>query len=323
MIQIEFADSDLARVRFGHSPMAEVVTSLYALRRTAKFWMYDAWRTALLPRLREAAPRTLLAVTGGPGGYVPDFLTPLPVVARPALAGELAEIAATPLDRVAMEVAAGWAGTEAPPEAGRFATDPAGGLAELVTDIRRYFAVAVAPHWPRLRAAVEAELAQRAARAVEHGPRALVTDLHPGLSWDGSALRLATVADRESSLDGHPLTLMPAGFSGPWVHTVMNAPDGRALWYPPHGLGRLWDQPVPAPSEALAALLGPTRAAVLTLLAEPDSTGGVAKALGLAPATASHHLTTLRDAGLVAARRVGRRLCYARTPLGQSLAAGA
>jgi DNA-binding transcriptional ArsR family regulator len=59
---------------------------------------------------------------------------------------------------------------------------------------------------------------------------------------------------------------------------------------------------------------------VLTLLAVPSSTGEVAAALHLAPATASHHLTTLRDAGLVVGERLGRRLRYLRTALGEQLA---
>jgi DNA-binding transcriptional ArsR family regulator len=56
------------------------------------------------------------------------------------------------------------------------------------------------------------------------------------------------------------------------------------------------------------------------VLGAPHSTGEVATTLGLAAATASHHLTTLRDAGLVAADRVGRRMEYARTPVGDLLA---
>jgi DNA-binding transcriptional ArsR family regulator len=97
-------------------------------------------------------------------------------------------------------------------------------------------------------------------------------------------------------------------------------PDAGALWYGPRGFGDLW---APArPAAPLAGLLGPTRAAVLTLLAAPYSTGEVAARLGLAAGTASHHLTTLRDAGLVSAERAGRRLLYQRTELGDRLTAG-
>lgn len=254
---------------------------------------------------------------------MPDFLTPVPATARPSLADELRVVAATPLDRVAVEVDAAWAGHPAPPEILRFGTDPGGGLTELVRQIRRYFELAVAPVWPRLRAVVEGEIAHRALAAAERGPQALLADLHPKLDWDGSTLRLGYAKSRQWGLDGHPLALLPAGFAGPMVHTMTESPTGRALWYPPRGYGRLWDQPERTePSAALAALLGPTRAAVLTLLAVPCSTREAATALGLAPATASYHLTTLRDAGLVVGERVGRRLRYLRTGLGEQLGGG-
>jgi DNA-binding transcriptional ArsR family regulator len=303
--------------------MVEVVTSGLALSRPTTFWMYAAWRARVRPLLAGTGLQTFLAVVSGPTCYVPDFLTPVPATARPSLADELRVVAGTPLDRVAAEVDAAWAGHTAPPQVLRFGTDPAGALAELVRQIRRYFELAVAPVWPRLRAAVEGEIAHRALAAAERGPRALLADLHPKLDWDGSTLRLGYAKSRHWGLDGHPLALMPAGFAGPMVHTMTEAPTGRALWYPPRGYGRLWDQPKRIePSAALAALLGPTRAAVLTLLAVPCSTGEVATALGLAPATASHHLTTLRDAGLVVGERVGRRLRYLRTGLGEQLGGG-
>ena len=205
----------------------------------------------------------------------------------------------------------------------RFATDPLGGLAVLTYEIRRYFEIAVAPWWPRLRAAAESEIAQRARAATEYGPRALIEGLHPSLSWDGSSLHIGqggTVG--KLGLDGFPLALLPSGFAGPKVFTLADTPVGRALFYPPRGFAALWDRPVREPAAALSALLGPTRAAVLTLLAVPHSTGEVATALGLAAATASHHLTTLRDAGLIAGARDGRRLRYLRTGLGEQLGGG-
>ncbi|MFL6113555.1 MAG: transcriptional regulator, partial [Catenulispora sp.] len=289
MLQIEFGPADLVGLRFAHSPMVEVVTSGFALNQPARFWLYGAWRARVRPLLAGADLRTFLAVVGAPTGHVPDFLTPVPATARPSLDEELRVVAATPLDTVAAEVDAAWAGHPAPPEIRRFGTDPAGGLAELVAQVRRYFALAVAPVWPRLRAAVEGEIAYRGLAAAERGPRALIAGLHPGLDWDGTALRIRHAKSRYWGLDGHRLALLPAGFAGPVVHTLTEAPADRALWYPPRGYGRLWDQPVRVePPAALAALLGPTRAAVLTMLAVPRSTGEVATALRLAPATASH-----------------------------------
>jgi len=310
VIRIELGERDLVGLRLAHSPMAEVVASVSLARRpSAPAW----WRAGAVATLRTLP--ALGALLAAPAGYVPDFLTPAPVVSRPRLDDELRVVAATPLDRVVAEVDRAWVG-HAPP---RFATDPAAGLAQVVTEIRRYWAAVVAPLWPRVRSVVEAELVFRARVAVTDGPRSLLAGLHPTVAWDGATLDVHCATDERWGLDGHPLTLVPAALAGPKVHTMGDAPDGRALWYPPRGHGRLWETTV-APATALANLLGPTRAAVLTLLAAPATTGAVADALGLAPATASHHLTTLRDAGLLLGERVGRQVRYSRTPLGDDLA---
>ena len=325
MIRLAFAPADLAGVRFAHSPMAEVIASSVALTKPDQFWMYASWRAQVRPALAAARLETFMAVLARPRGWMPDFLSPVPAVARPLLRDELATVAATPLDQVAREVAYAWRGiADVPPVVARFDRDPAGGLAVLLREIRQYFELAVAPYWPRLRAAAEAEIAHRARAAAEDGPRALVRALHPTLSWDETALRIG-YGDHavDLGLDGHGLTLMPSGFTGPKVFTMVETTQGRALWYPPRGYGTLWDGTGRTePTAALAALLGPTRAAVLTLLAVPHSTGEVATALGLAAATASHHLTTLRDAGLIAGSRVGRKLEYLRTGLGEQLGGG-
>jgi DNA-binding transcriptional ArsR family regulator len=61
---------------------------------------------------------------------------------------------------------------------------------------------------------------------------------------------------------------------------------------------------------------------MLADLAAPRSTTALAQRLSLSPGTTSHHLAALREAGLVTARRDGRSLLYARTPLGDALASG-
>ncbi len=209
----------------------------------------------------------------------------------------------------------GWTGHVPPPEIARFEQDPSAALEALIGDLRTYHEVAIAPLWPRLREFADAEIAGRMRVAAAQSPRAMIDGLHPLLAWDGSAL-LINYPGKSGQWSGGPdMTLLPTGFAGPEVYAMTT---GRALWYAPRGYGTLWTPP-PAPGAALTGLLGPTRAAVLTLLAAPASTGEVAARLGLAPATASHHLTTLRDAGLIAGTRAGRRLLYQRTHLGDQL----
>ncbi|MDR6317062.1 ArsR/SmtB family transcription factor [Actinoplanes couchii] len=227
-------------------------------------------------------------------------------------------VAASPLDQVAAEVTAAWAGHDAPPEAIVFGHDLRAGLSLPVTEIREYFAAVVVLRWPRLRAPAETEIAGRARAAVGHGARAMLDGLHPELAWTGSALELRYPHQHGRwSLDGHHLTLLPTGFAGAEVYALPDAPTGRTLWYAPRGHGMLRLPGAPQPSSA--ALLGSSRAAVLALVEAPYSTGEVAHRLNLSTGTASHHLTMLRDAGLVVAVRDGRRLLYQRRPLGDQL----
>jgi DNA-binding transcriptional ArsR family regulator len=88
------------------------------------------------------------------------------------------------------------------------------------------------------------------------------------------------------------------------------------LTYPVH--------PAPAspPSprdDPLAALVGATRADVLRALITGCGTMQLAREPQISPATASAHVTALREAGLAATRRTGRAVRHTLTPLGMQL----
>ncbi|MFH8477172.1 winged helix-turn-helix domain-containing protein [Streptomyces sp. NPDC018000] len=77
----------------------------------------------------------------------------------------------------------------------------------------------------------------------------------------------------------------------------------------------------PRSSRALATLLGRTRAAVLEVLASPDghTTKQLAQGLAISPASASEHVTSLRDAGLVTSLRQANTVRHTTTALGNNL----
>jgi DNA-binding transcriptional ArsR family regulator len=87
----------------------------------------------------------------------------------------------------------------------------------------------------------------------------------------------------------------------------------------------LWHRRSVTVSDALAGVLGRSRATLLTELTAPASTTGLARRTGMTPGGVSQHLTALRTAGLVSAHRAGREVLYARTRTGEIVveAAGA
>jgi DNA-binding transcriptional ArsR family regulator len=65
------------------------------------------------------------------------------------------------------------------------------------------------------------------------------------------------------------------------------------------------------------ALADPTRRAILTLLRAGEmNAGDIAAAFPLGKPAMSHHLATLRDAGLVSSRKVAQTIWYSLDPRG-------
>ncbi|MET8540765.1 winged helix-turn-helix domain-containing protein [Kitasatospora sp. NPDC004799] len=126
-----------------------------------------------------------------------------------------------------------------------------------------------------------------APREIHLGGRGLL--LLPTFHWYGPAL--------PADLPGRPLALTyPAGPG------LLPSPDGRT------GV------------QALAAVIGATRAELLHLLEQECTTTELARRLGVSGATVSAHVGALRAAGLVASARAGRAVRHRRTVLGALLA---
>jgi DNA-binding transcriptional ArsR family regulator len=89
--------------------------------------------------------------------------------------------------------------------------------------------------------------------------------------------------------------------------------------YPARGVGMLWEPEAPAPPDALAKVLGSSRAAILEALDRPRSTTELARVLGLTAGGVSQHLAVLRAAGLVSSRRAQRLVLYLRSENGDAL----
>jgi DNA-binding transcriptional ArsR family regulator len=97
-------------------------------------------------------------------------------------------------------------------------------------------------------------------------------------------------------------------------------PYQPTLTYPARAIATLWEKSAIEAPEALASLLGGTRARLLVLLEQPGSTTAVARRLDITAGAASQHLAVLRSNGLVSSTRAGRVVLYRPTTKGDLLA---
>ncbi len=251
-------------------------------------------------------------------GPTADFLAPPPASPLPDFAEELEAVRATSPDRVAAEL------SEVPglPEvaAERVRRDPEAAIDRLAGTLQAYWDIALGGHWPRIQALLEADVLWRSRRLAAGGAAALFEDLHATITWHGDRLTAADPWQYSGSPSGEGLLLVPAVMTWPGVRKMVE-PYQPQLAYPARAIGTLWEAGDPPAAHALAALIGQTRAAVLTALAEPCSTTALARRLSITPGAVSQHLSVLLDAGMVTRSRVGRLVLYRRTRTGDMLAA--
>lgn len=319
MVRFVFGVEDLARTRFAISPLLEVNHALLALRDPAGAALHVPWLRSLSGRLDGIALQRAVVLTS-PHGYTPDFLVPPPSGPLGDFAEGLAALRATPAKRIRAEMEL--FGSQHPGARTTVATwlaHPRRELRALADVLEAFWERALAPVWPRVRAFLDADIAHRARRLAATGPAGLFGDLADGVTWRDGMLEVSVPRhDDTVPLGDQGLVLVPSAFAPPRPFVIDRAPWQPTLIYPARGAATLWEE-APAAVDGLARLLGATRAAVLTDVAAPRSTQELARRHGLSPGTASHHLTALRDAGLVTGRREGRAVLYVRTALGDAL----
>ncbi|MFD6285251.1 ArsR/SmtB family transcription factor [Streptomyces sp. NPDC060205] len=319
MLRIHFTPDDLSLIRVANTPdpLWEITSSLHRLQTTQGRWAYAHWhratRDVLAGTRLGAAVRRLLVPVLPRARYWPDFLSPQE--SADGLEPGLAAILDTPPGRVADEVALLARFGRAPAWAHRLTERRLRG--ELVRLLRDYHDTVVAPHQEFIGAALAGERVLLSRALLDGGVGGLLSGLSPAMRWRPPVLHVDYVQDRDLYLDGRGLRLVPSYFC--WQSPVSLADDTLrpVLVYPLH------DSRPAAPPErseaSLSALLGRTRAAALRILARGATTSELARHLGVSPATATHHTTVLRDAGLVRSGRVRNTVLHTLTPLGAAM----
>jgi DNA-binding transcriptional ArsR family regulator len=317
------ARDDLLAVRFAISPIWETNAAVRTFVDERMRAYHEPWHRLVAERAAGLDLAPLLAVQPL-RGFIPDFLTPPPTTARPRLRDQLAEVRATPPDQVERELRR-CRTTVADEDLRRvldaLIVDPAAARDLLAARVHEAWQALVAPFWARIRTLLDRDIDRRSRTLARHGFRRALDEIHPRIRWTARGLSCQDRSGLTVDLDDRGLVLMPSAYQWPSVAAITDEPWRPTIVYPAHGIADLWRAPT-APRDALARLLGRTRAFVLAGLDAPLSTTALAGLLELSPAGASRHLIALRDAGLVAAERQGHEIRYARTALGTALLAG-
>lgn len=317
-----FGRDDAARTRFAVSPLLETVLALRVLLEPQRRRYHLPWLDSVRPALERLDLWPLLVLSPRIG-WTPDFLSPIPAGPSTTIADQLAQVRATPPEQVAREVERSLtqrSGAPVPAEARRLLDDPAATRELLAALLEQCWQVLIAPHWPRLRDLLDADVLFRTQMLAGYGLERVLGDLHPGAHWTGRAVVIDGSPAVRRPLRGAGLLLLPSVFAWPSPLAVTDLPAQPTLVYPARGIAELWQPSHTQHSEAVARLLGPTRAQLLESLAEPASTHTLARRHGLAPSTVSEHLTTLHHARLLTRRRHRHTIIYQQSQLGAELA---
>jgi hypothetical protein len=323
MLHVPFTAEDVARTRFAPSPapLLELTAAVATLqRRDALFAPWRRRTARALPRsvtpLFELVPATLVgplfldpAILDFDDGLDTVLSTPTPVIQA-----ELRRIFA---DR-----------TRVSPWLRALDDHDAEAWQVLRGALEAGYDVLLAAHWPRIRACYQAELELKGRQWASAGVGGVLTTIHPGTRWDGSALHIPVDVRLRIDLRGRGVTLMPSVF---W--------RGRPLFtrHPDGSLVIVYPAVTPLPLAAngngnggagessrssVVALLGSNRAGVLAAARLASTTTELARTAGVSLAAASEHATILRNAGLITSTREGRQVSHAVTWLGQQLLHG-
>ncbi|MGW3207616.1 ArsR/SmtB family transcription factor [Streptomyces sp. NPDC001135] len=194
----------------------------------------------------------------------------------------------------------------------------------IVKEVREFHRHAIAPYWQRIAGRLAIDRAARGQIMLSGGMEKVLSTLHSAVHWESPVLDVPG-ADVELKVGDDGLLLAPSLFLHSRPPILLNEVPGLGapvLIYPIpvkwKWMAAMWNDG-PARDNALGALLGRTRAAVLRALTDSCSTTELGARVGISVAAASQHAGILRSAGLVTTVRSFNTVTHTLTPLGNAL----
>jgi DNA-binding transcriptional ArsR family regulator len=319
---LDLSVAELASTRFAISPLSETISGLQQLGgrwRQEINLRWIRWASDELAARPLELSHTWPLIVNDRSSW-PEFLVPAPVGAGTTIEDDLAAMRRTTARQVRASLRRVF-GDDLPDRAAELAARPAAGLRAIAGELREAHDRLIAPHWSRIRAVLDADIAYRAKQLAAGGARRLFADLHPDLHWQDGRLTLGGWrGDRvvQGTATGG-LVLLPVVLGPRHVSIKLHTTTRTTVRYPARGVGALWTAGTRPATGSAVRLLGRPRAELLEALRSPATTTDLARALNVSPSAVSQQLRVLRDSGLVAGERNGRGVLYLTTERGLAL----
>ncbi|WP_396447299.1 ArsR/SmtB family transcription factor [Actinomadura sp.] len=323
MYRIEVGPGDLAASRFGIAPLIEAHSALGLVAGRMPVGPLGPWVERARPAYRRIAGDPAvraLAFLRRPAGYMADFVVPPPARPNLTVAEQLATVRATPLDQARREIARNLEGLPEPDAAIRDVLEAPDMVERLAAGLETVWRALVEPDWAVVRSILERDIVHRAGRLAAYGWAEALDGLSRQVRWRDGVIEAGISGDATYRLGGAGLMFVPVVFSELGAALEQDWP--YTLMYRARGVAALWESRAPRGEDALARLVGRTRAELLRLLAEPATTTWLSARMRMSVGGIGDHLAVLRGSGLVTRERSGRSVLYRRTAVGDVLAGG-
>jgi len=322
VITIDVTPTDLANIRFGYSPLMELISSYRVLYKPEKQGQYLRWVDEAKQAIHNIDLPYLHAMATIPY-YIPDFLTATSTTTITNIEDEFARLRQTPPEVVRKNITYAIEHSGESEMLNFFMAYPQDALECLIEEIRIYWQRTLAHHWPHMQSVLDGDVLFRARSLALDGTKAVLEGLHPELQLINDQLVYSGSEKpewhkRDYYLHGTGVQLVPAIFVCNLTWQI--EPEWQPmLSYQSRGTGLWWMKNSETPSHSLEIALGAGRARVLQMLASPASTGEIARNLEITAGAASQHLSRLQQAGLTEPHRSGKRVYYRLTQRGEKL----
>ncbi len=315
MLHYELGDSGLSEVRFGISPLCEMGLSLRTIREPNRFPLQLPW----LSRTRRSWENLDLEVLQGLVGdklWTPDFLSPVPHSPLGRIEDELEVLSEIDPSEFVQQLVR--IHGEVPLV---FDCSPDRAIERMMLALREYWEVCFSPYWPRMRTILEADITYRGRVMAQQGIAEMLNSITATVSMTSSRLtvmRSSLPGEDIARVNEQGITLVPTMFTRQ-ASVPVDPHEAPIILYPARGQGAMWETERVVNPQAVAEVLGKTRASLLTALTSPASSTELGIRFDVSTSAVNQHLRALRDVGLVTSTRYGRSVLYFRSSLGSAL----